>query len=392
MSHLQIGAHRKLPEFLVTTKEVGSASATVQTPSRSRPIAKFEDGEELLDSSYGFAEVHMRVSTQDLKELAEGSKEALVKSINDQKSLIREDEIPFVVIEYTGRGIVNIPGLEVLVQTLDEHFDVIIGLLMSEQLDSTDLDANPEPYNRFIENTERFLGAIKKVATESATLGSIPVLSQERMEEVFNILLAEDVDGFCLDFLGKKPTARQRINQRIAPLIRRMGRERCYRTSLLYAVNTYRGQNRTGTPRSSAEDFFVFTLGIDVLGDQYYFPRDGWSGEDEIQFRWFDSETYEQEYVPVNNLRSELPKRTGLSHDYIMELARDDEHRGRTQVLLEVEQMNVAYDELREAIQDGRTAEFVTEKAGTIGRIETQMKTIQEAYDDGRSSPPVTSF
>lgn len=392
MSSLQIGAHRKLPDFLVTTKEVYSDPTSVETPTRARPVDLFEDGEELLDTSYGFAEVYVEVSTQDLKDLAEGSKDALVKSIYDQKSVIRDDEIPVVVVEYKGRGIVNIPGLEVLVQTLDEHFDVIIGLLMSEQLDSTDLDANPEPYERFVENTERFFGAIKKIGNDSAALGTIPILSWGRMQEIFDNLLTEDVDGFCLDFLGKKPTARQRINQRIAPLIEQLGKEQCYRNSLIYAVNAYRGQNRTGTPRSSAEDFFVFALGIDVLGDQYYFPRDGWGSDDEIQFRWFDSETYEQEYIPVTNLHSELPERTGLNHDYIMDLARDDDHRGRAQVLLEVERMNVAYEALRDAIHAGRTAEYVTKRAGTVGRIKTQMETVQEAYDEGQSSPSVTSF
>lgn len=392
MSTIPIRAHRKLSDFLVTTKEVGPRQKSVETPSRSRPVGLFEAQEELLDAAYSFAEVHIEVSTEDLNGLAEGLSEELEKAFIDKKSAIRNNEISVAVVEYTGRGIVNIPGLEVLLQFLDEHFDFIVGLLMSEQLDSVELDANPEPYDRFVENTHRFLGAIDKFVNDSGVLGTIPVLSWDRMQELFNIQLSEDVDGFCIDFLGKKPTAEKRVNQQIAPFVEQLGKEQCYRSSLLYAVNAYRGQNRTGTPRSPAEDFFVFALGIDVLGDQYYFPRDGWGSNEEVQFRWFDCETYEQEYVPVTSLQSELPERTGLDHESIMNLARDDDHRGRAQVLLEVERMNVAYEALREAIHDGRTADYITEKAGTLGRIETLMEVVQDSYDEGQSSPSVRSY
>jgi hypothetical protein len=94
----------------------------------------------------------------------------------------------------------------------------------------------------------------------------------------------------------------------------------------------------------------------------------------------------------VATFRDELPERTGLDQDYIMEMVRDDDHRGRIQVLLETERMNVAYDELRDAIQDGRTSEFITEKSGTLDGIENMMATVQDSYDEGRSSPSVTSY
>lgn len=392
MSALPIRAHRKLPGFLVTTKEIGSDPTSVETPARARPVELFEDGEELLDSAYGFAEVHVEVSTQDLNDLADGSNEDLEQWITDQTAAIRDDEIPVAIVAYSGRGIVNIHGIEALVSILDEHFEVLVGLLMSEQLDSVDLDANPEPYDRFVENTERFIGAVEAAAADAGVLGTIPVLSWDRMEELFDIQFAEDLDGFCVDFLGKKPTAQRRITRRIAPLMERLGKEQCYRSSLLYAVNAYRGQNRTGTPRSPAEDFFVFGLGFDVLGGRYYFPGSGWSDDDEIRFRWFDSNTYEQEYVPAADLRDELPEETGLDHQNILDLARDDDHRGRAQVLIEAERMNVAFAKLRDAIHAGRTAEYVSGKAGTLGRIETLMETVQDAYDDGRSSPSVTSY
>lgn len=393
MPALPIRAHRKLPGFLVTTKEVGPGPTSVETPAKARPVELFEDDEEgLLDPAYGFAEIHVEVSTQDLNDLANGSNEGLEQSITEQKAAIREDEIPVAIVAYSGRGIVNIPGMEALVSILDEHVDVLVGLLMSEQLDSADLDANPETYDRYVENTERFLGAVAAAASDTAVLGTIPVLSRDRMEELFDIQYAESVDGFSVDFLDKKPTAKRRINRQIAPLMERLGEKQSLRSSLLYAVNAYRGQNRTGTPRSPAEDFFVFGLGFDVLGGRYYFSRSGYSDDDEIRFRWFDSDTFELEYVPVANLPVELPEDSGLDHQYIMDLAWDDDHRGRAQVLLEAERMSIAYEELRDAIHAGCTAEYVTEKAGTLDRIETRMETVQDAFDDGRSSPSVTSY
>lgn len=393
MSAFAVRAHRKLPEFLVTTKEASVDTRGIESPIRARQVNLFEEGEELLDVAYGVGEVHIEVSTQDLHDLAEGPNVDFEKAVAEKRDAIRDDELAVAIIEYSGHGIVNIPGMEALVGILDEHFDVLVGLLMSQQLDSVDdLEANPEPYNRFVENTERFLGAVKKAATESAILGTIPVLSWDRMEELFDIQFTSGVDGFCVDFLDKKPTAQQRVTRCIAPLMERLGSEQCYRSSLLYAVNAYRGRNQTGTPRSPAEDFFAFGLGFDVLGGRYYFSRGGWGGDDEVQICWFRSDTYEQEYVPVATFRDELPERTGLDQDYIMEMVRDDDHRGRIQVLLETERMNVAYDELRDAIQDGRTSEFITEKSGTLDGIEDMMATVQDSYDEGRSSPSVTSY
>lgn len=393
MTAFTVRAHRKLPEYLVTTKEISVEHRSFESPIRAREIDQFEEGEELLDVAYGVSEVYIEVSTQDLHNLADGSNAEFEKAIADQRAAIRDDELAVAILAYSGHGIVNIKGMEVLVDVLDEHFDVLVGLLMSQQLDAVDdLDANPEPYNRFVENTERLLGSVERVATNLAILGTIPILSRGRMEELVDVQIASGVDGFCVDFLDKKPTARQRVTRRIAPLMERLGSEQAYHTSLLYAVNAYRGRNLTGTSRSPAENYFVFGLGFDVLGGRYYFSRGGWGGDDEIQVCWFDSDTYEQEYISVDLLRDELPEQTGLDKDYILEMVHDDDQRGRIQVLLETERMNVAYDELRRAIQDGRTSEFVTEKQGTLDWIENIMVTVQGAYDEGRSSPSVTSY
>lgn len=392
MTNIAIRAHRTLPDALVTAKEVSVGPRRFEAPIRSRPADLFEEGEKLLDTSYGSGECRFEVSTQTLNDLADGRIEDISEAIATKRATVRDDEVAVAVVTYSGRGIVNVAGLNELIGLLAGKFDVIAGPLMSEQLDSVELDDNPEPFNRFVENTERFLGAVERTGADGAVLGIVPVLSQERMDELVDMHLQADVDGFCLDFLDKKPTARDRVRGCVVPFMERLGRERRYRSSLIYAVNAYRGQNRTGTPRSPAEDFFAFGLGIDVLGGRHYFPRKGWSDNDEVEFRWFDSDTYEQEYLSIAGLRDTLPDRSGFDPADVLDMARDDDHRGRLQVLLGVERMNAAYADLRAAIDDGRTAEFITNKSGTNNRIDAQMQAVHEAYDDGHSSPALTSF
>jgi hypothetical protein len=392
MTETTVRARRTLSDFLVTIKQVDQDPHELETPFRPIPMKLLDSGEEIHEDARGIAEIHIELSSSDFELLAAG-KYSILDNLSSQLNTIGEDVLTVAVVEYTGRRLLGTTEIEALVRTVSEEFDIISSLLMSEQLDKSNLDVNPESYDRFVENQERFLGAVDSVEAETPVLGVTPVISRHRIKELLEIYIERGVEGICVDFLGKKPTAKNRAKYELAPLMEELGSHQLYRTSIMYALNAYRGNNRSDSDSSPAEDFYAFGLGFDFIGGQYYRPSPTYVPADyEPKFRVFHEESYEQEYVSLDVLSNKLPEQTALETDHIMHLAGGDDNRGRIQTLLEFEQMNLAFNELRTQIQDGCTAEFITEKDGTTENVRSAMETVRTAYDEGASEPSLASF
>lgn len=399
MTAFDVTPHRSLPNYLVTTKGIdfkkdGTVTAHIETPTRALPVGTLLEGENFSDDSRGICEYHIEVSTSDFENFGEGQERVNIEPTNLDGE-VHDGEIAIAIIEYTGSMLFSIDAAENLIKELAKRFDLLTCPLMTEQIDEIDIDDNPENYNRFVENTETFLDAAKRVNTEVSVLGTLPVIPWSRIEEesgLIDLYLKHKVEGFCVDFLDKKPTAKTRVERWISPFTKRLASEGLHRTAMLYAVNANRGSNRSGTPGSPAEDFYAFGLGFDILGGRYYSSRGGWPDDDVIRFRCFDGATFEQLYVALDDLANHLPDNSGFDHRYVLELAEDRAHRPRLQDLLEAEQMALAYKEIMKAVHADLGTEYLRRKAGTLGRIEVAMKTAKDAYNEGSSNPSISAF
>lgn len=399
MPSLEILTYRALPNHLVTVKqagvkESGSIEPSFETPTRACPMNLLRAGEELTEDIGGVCEYLIRLSSTDFDNL-EDSGSRITEELSNVGPDASADEFSVGLIQYSGNSLFSIDAAKRLVQILSTNFDALVCPLMSAQIDGPDLNDNPENYNRFVENTESFLDAVKEFDGEILAFGTLPVVEWNRIEGqngLMEILLEREVDGFCIDFLDKKPTAKSRIDGWISPFAERLGREGLHRESLLYAVNANRGKNRSESPGSPAEDFYAFGLGFDILGGRYYSAQTSWPADDVVRIRCFDSDSFEQQYVELDRLEAGLPDNTGLDHDYILDTVSDRDQRGRIQDLLEAEQMAIGYSDLRKAVQGNLGPEFIREKPGTIGRVESGMKTAKNTFDEGYSNPSFSNF
>lgn len=392
MTSVDVLSNRTLANFITTSQELKAQDSDSvkyrDTPARALPIGELVGEEDFLDEARGVNEIHIEVSSNDFSRFEEDPDYRIADEYSNGISRVRENEITVGVIEYTGSTLFSTAAVENFVNSLPEQFDILSTPLMSEQIDSADLDENPENYNQFIENSETYLAAVDNIDADCTIIGTLPVVPWELIENdgegdgLIDILLLAEVSGFCVDFLDKKPTAQNRVKRWITPFTELLGEEGRHRDSLLYAINAYRGSNRTGSPGSPAEDFYVFGLGFDILGGQYYTAGGGWPPDDVVRFRCFDSETFEQEYIDVRELADELPDNSGFDHDHILGLVDDRGQRQRLEELLEAEQMALGYNDLRRAIDANLGSDYIRDKLEDDQRIEPLFESVKRAYDE----------
>lgn len=399
MDTIQALSYRALSSYLVTSKEFGTRNdddeeVKFSSPTRAFPSDVLEGAEEFHKNAGDLHEVLIELTSSDFSDLSNTS-EGFVQQISEGKANVPSDATAIALLHYTGNSLIPLDAAISLIETVSSEFDFLVTPLMSAQIDESDTNDNPESYNRFIENAHTILKAANQTTAKISILGTIPVVPWGLIEEddgLLDLYLENEVSGFCIDFLDKKPTTKSRVKDWITPFSYRLGREGIHRQSILYAVNANRGANRSDSPGSSAEDFYVFGLGFDVLGRRFYHSRTGWVNNNITPFRCFDRNTYEHRIVDIDELGQHLPNETGFDANHVLALVSDREHRIRLQELIESEQMALGYTDLRDAIQGNLGPEFIREMSGTQESIETRMEIVKTAFDEGSSNPSLSTY
>lgn len=392
MNGLKVNSGRTFRNTLLTAKEIEFADKRFHTPIKAVDPTAVEEGEELDSAAREIDEIHIELSTGDIDLLNSTNRISLAEVHDGIITEFEGNRTRLATLEFTGRKVYSEEELTTVLNEIASHFDVLGGPYMTEQLDTVELDENITPFIRYCQNIEHFHGAYRRAEEHMVRLGGLPVLSWDRVEKLLEIHLEYGVDGLSVDFMGKKPTAKSRVGSIISPLMQKLGEDGLHRVSILHAFNAYRGDNRSDGPRSPAEDFYSFGLGFDILGSLRYRPTTYYPAQDgEKRFRLFDRESYEQRYVNVSSLASNLPTHTELDHSGILSSSRNDD-LSRVQYLLEVEQMNIALADLRDALGDGKSSDYIMEKEGTSNTLQEQMNRTRESYDEGTSNPSLASF
>lgn len=378
-------------DTLCKTKEIGHSGGVAETPVKANRVDVLQENEAILDEARSVNEVLLEFSSNDLDDIDPSSVTPEGRSIDDVLEKSREDELCIPIVNYTGRSTITEEQALRLVTFLDEHFEIVGIPLNSKPLNETELDENPGPINRYHESVDRILSVIEELDVESSFFGTIPAISWAFVSPLLDSYLEHGVDGIVVDFLGKKPTAKSRVRDLISPLMEELGKHRIHRNTLLYAVNAYRGANRGEGDRSPAEDFLAIGLGFDVIGGIYYRARTGWADDEANDFRCFFRSSWEHEFLEIPSLAANLPTRTGFDSNRVQRIAPSDGST-RVEFLLESEQMNLACNDLREAVTEGGTVEYLSEKAGVTDAIQNRFEAAHQAYETGSSNPAIGSF
>ncbi len=390
--NIEVEEHTTLPDTLLKRKEVDYEYGIIETPRKANRVDALGEGERIHETARGVNEAYLEFSASELEDIDPQSVTPGGKLIEEVLENAREGEFTFPVVQYTGRSRLDEDQAAELVQFLTDNFGIVTVPLKSKQLDEPNLEQNPGPVNRHLESIDRILKVAESSSMDPAIFGTVPAVPWNFIQDYLEVYMGS-VDGFCIDFLGKKATAKARVRGIISNLMNHLGEHQLHRKSLLYGVNAYRGANRGDGPKSPAEDLLSVGIGIDILGGIYYSARSGWSDDktEVNDVRIFHTESWQHEYVDAPDVPSEISSRSAFDPVEIQKQVKRGEE-DRLEFLYESEQMNLAFADLREAIDDEGGTDFVRSKQGVTDNIKSRMEEARSAYDQGTSNPAVSSF
>lgn len=223
-------------------------------------------------------------------------------------------------------------------------------------------------------------------------LAPVPVLSRNgarqrvRDMEFMTDLLQDyqdyivDINMLCFNMLRQKPTAPSNLDV-LRYLVGHMRRTGFFDVTLKYAVNVQHSWKEDGTLRT-AEDLALAGMGFDFIGENHWRPQSDHSGDWEVNFRLFDTDDLVYREIPdvERDLRAQWPTRTQVDANDVMNADLDRE-LWRVQRIFNAEQVELALSDLRDAIGDGDTREFIQSHKGTK-LLEDSFNVIAQEYDD----------
>lgn len=364
MTDISVQLRSTVDGCLFAGKAVTVDGRSVETPAKTVPVADLEPGEALVDVGQRIVELHLTSTEAELAAARTGDDARFVERLTDGLAQARADDFTVVLVTFEAVGLVDRRTLETLVNLLDQHADLLVTPLFTPVCRELEpgTDSGAETVARLVEFTEQFLSVVEACDVSTPVMGSLPLLGDEYLTDLLEVYLAADVDAFCVDFLGRKPTAYRRITGEVSSLMHTVGQRGLREDALLYAVNAFRGRSNDAN-RWPAADLLALGLGFDVLGGYHIppdYPPEVWEMiRDSDDVRLFDRQAYEYHYVNVADLPTAFPDRSGFTALAFARLARDDDHVGRAQRLVAAEQMRLALSDFRDAIAAGRASDLL---------------------------------
>lgn len=393
---LEINENTRLANYVVADKSLETQNGrSVQATQRSvnaHDVARFEaiDG---VNNVADVVEIYSDISSTDLSELLEDESIDADAELHRLDSVARSDQPRIFIAGYNGRRPIGQAEATKLLDRVEESADILIVLLSQQIATVDDHERNTEPLEWVHETMDSLSGASINHDGQLSCFGTIPVdIPTNDIEDLVGTFIDSGFPGIAIDYLGKKPTAEARVRETVTPILEKLGSHGRHREIALYAANPYRGNALPDEDHSRAEDFYAFALGHDLIGQEYYHQRRPFGDRGPPKIRLFDRHTYTDDEAIIEDIDGRLPSDSIVSPDMVKSVADDLSELLPLQRLARTEEMNKAFEELREAMRREIGKAFIDEKVGTNSRIKDQLSVAADAYNQGRSSPPLSSF
>lgn len=359
---------------------------TVETPTKAIPASKLYHDNQVLEETRGVNEFYKQVDAGDLLQ-APTDGLLHISGLEKQLRWSREDEIDFAFLEYTDNEQISKIEAYQLVGILDRASDYLTVPLQSELYHEIEEDSELDDlwYQKLYNGTELFLRACHEYDTEKPIMGGIPPLDLPHLEDLINLYEQYDVFAFYFDFDWNLPTTRDKVN-RIAYFLRRIANQRHHNDLLLYAINARSGTFDGSIGYRPAADFAPALMGFDIIGENHSGPTLDPDDTEEIErredFRMFKRDMSGYIDSPVDNLEKHFPDRTNVNIGEILQRTPSDTAKRRFEKFVNAEQIELLLAELREALREGNSSEFV-ETNTPSSRAISAGRSVREAFTEG---------
>jgi hypothetical protein len=379
-------------------KSISIGSKRIDTPAKAVEIGKITRYDQVVERARGVNEIYAEFDASKIQDARRGLNKSLPKNITDALREAQDGEINVIILKYTGTNELRRGDLRWVVEQLDTHSDLVVVPVMPKLAraaadDERDEDAiDTRSFENLRRNVEKFLEEADKHGVEHPLMGTLPVqLPWECNRDLFRTYRGEDIRAFCANFDRRTVTATRQVEEFLQPFLGSIQAEGLTDQVLTYAVNVGRKRNHDSKASPTAQDFITMAHGFDILGENHEGMRAPPSVIEEIQeqvqtepttFDTFDTEEYVYHETTLSDIDRHFPSDTALDLDRIRQrLRQKDEPPYRLRALLNAEQMSLATEELRAAIQRGESRAFLRSKNGIGANEADTLESVRDAFE-----------
>lgn len=372
--------HGIAPDYLLHYKTVYFSDGHVNAPFVSQEPQRWTAEDRPLQETRGFNEVYLSISPEYL----DNDDRDLQSEIERALDPADDGEPAVVFFEVSSEETVDIELLEVLVDLQIEYSAFLATPLrpeIADAINSQNREVDEDEYfDRYESTRTDYLDIVDRRSSTKPVLGGIPVISRRRTREVILDYLKRGITAICVDFNGRSPMVPAQVENVLTPLQAELGFRDWHEDGFLYAINADRGQ------RTQAGNFLALAAGFDGLGGYHTGPR----GDEEF-FDWlnerppttlriFETAAFRYREHPIEEIVERFPPRTNLDAERVQALA-ERGSAGNARKVLNAEQLGLAANELRRAINVGNAAALLRSKSSVDGRVRAALRTVRESHD-----------
>lgn len=386
--------------FVSNYLERGEGSFVARTPCKAQPMGTLNGEEEIHPDAQNIVELIKKVDSISLSAYI-SEEESKIKSGMDEKLNTCSDRaFKFCFWKYMGDFPISKGDAQAIVQLAEDYSDVITVPLQDELLrayvyDSIDADIDPESDE--VSNSESpdllrlyRIGIEHMVEASSDSelelVTSVPLLTEEKDDDFMKDLIQdysemEDINMLYFNLLLKKPTSpgNREVLEKLVGFMKRIG---FFDPTLKYVINIMHSYQEEDNLRT-AEDIALAAMGFDVIGENHWRLPNSPQGDYSVNHRQFDTEN--MVYWRVRNLddlKEVWPSEEDTYLDpSIVHDAESDTEMYRVRRIINAEQAELALHELRNAIDENATKEFIREYNG-MSILKDSFEAIAKEYDD----------
>jgi len=398
MANLQINPHRTGDVGAMAHKSIVIGSKRVDTPAKAVEIEKISGSDKVVERARGINEIYAQFDASKIQDARRGTNESFLENFTDPLQKAQDGELNVVILRYTETNELRRGDLRWVVDQLDTYSDIIVAPLMADlarQAAKDEQDAGPIntlAFENLRKNIKKFLEVASDLDVEQPLMGMLPVrLPWECNRILFDKYRDEGIRAFCANFDDRTATANRQVSEFLQPFLGAITDEGLADRVLTYAVNVDRTKNHDSKASPTAQDFITMAHGFDILGENHIGLRMPEEDIRKIQermrneptsFDTFDTGEYVYHKCTLSDIDRHFPSDTALNLDRIKQRLRQrEEPPYRIRALFNAEQMSLATQDLRTALQRGDARDVLRSKDGIGANEIDSLEAVREAYE-----------
>lgn len=388
MTALEITTDSFADDILLPHRTLHIGEKLVRTPTKTIPIRKTREHEQVSETSRGINELYREVDSRLLEQERTGASSAINRHLQRGLNKTNPGEVNVVFFSYTDTMTLPVVDAQYLVDIQLDTADILTIPLLPKLIGTIDPDngLSDPAYRSYKKSILRFLEQAKERGTTSSVMGVLPPLGWKYIEDLMEVYATYGIRAYCLDFNRRKITANRQVNM-IRPLVQSIAARGIEENVLFYALNLAPDNRDDTLGGRPAVDLASVGMGFDIIGGTHVappLPAEVFEKmEDEpITFQLFDKEEFLYREIPLDQLPSVFPADSAFDPDHIVRRIQNSPKNAkyRLQSLVNSEQMAFALADLRGV--SGSALSHVSAKQGITDQTVAAYEDVRESFDD----------